>query len=212
MTSIRAMDSERQGLRELSRQVLGEAQAEARQTLEDARARAESVRQEAERQSEVTCREILERARRQVDPLRSQALASAQLEAQRLRLDSREQLLAQVFSGAREKFEMVVSAPDYRDILHGLIQEAVASLGTEEIILHADRGTQRYLDDAYLAEVGGQLGVTLRRGEVLGEETGIVAETSNGHRRYRNTLEARLERMREALRTPVYRLLVGEAL
>lgn len=212
MNSVATTGSDRQGLRELSRGVLGEAEAEARQTLEDARARADSIRQEAQRQSEVMTNEIVESAKQKVGPIRGQALATAQLEAQRLRLESRERLLIRVFSGARQEFKRAAQQPDYADLLHRLIHEAVANLATEDIILHADRQTQQHLSDGYLAELGEQLDVNLRLGELLDDETGIVAETPDSHRRYRNTLETRLERIAETLRAPVYRLLRGEAL
>ena len=197
-------------LKDLSRGVLGEAQAEARQVLEDARARAESIRQEAQRQAEARRKEVLQRARREVEPVRSQAVAAAQLEAQKLRLESREELLNQVFSAAREELKSAPQWPDYPDILRHLIGEAAANLAVEELILHADAQARKVLSDAFLAEAGGQLGVCLRRGELLNEGVGIVAETPNGHRRYQNTLEARLRRLQESLRAPVYRLLRGD--
>lgn len=209
MKSVTTMGSGYQGLRDLSRGILGEAQAEARQTLEDAQARVESLRQEAQRQAKARRREILQRARREVEPVHSQAVASAQLEAQRLRLESREKLLRRVFSAAREALKDAPKWPDYHETLRYLIREAVANLAAEELILHADPQTQKHLDDAFLAEVGEQSGVRLRRGELLNDGVGIVAETPNGHRRYRNTLEARLQRLQDSLRAPVYRLLRG---
>jgi vacuolar-type H+-ATPase subunit E/Vma4 len=48
-------------------------------------------------------------------------------------------------------------------------------------------------------------------GETLEQGTGVVVETLDGHRQLDNTLETRLKRMEEALRTPVYRILTGES-
>jgi V/A-type H+-transporting ATPase subunit E len=211
MRSVTTRGSGRQGLGDLSRGVLGEAEAEARQTLDDARARADGIRKAAEEQSETRRQEIVAQARREVEPLRSQAVASAQLQAQRLGLESREAMLNQVFSAAREALPSAADWPDYPEILCRLIREAGANLAADEISLHADAQTQQHLSDAFLAEMGEQLGAELRRGEVLDGATGIVAETPDGHRRYRNTLEARLQRLQESLRAPVYRLLRGEA-
>jgi vacuolar-type H+-ATPase subunit E/Vma4 len=52
----------------------------------------------------------------------------------------------------------------------------------------------------------------LQLGEPLAHGLGIVAETIDGHLRYANTLEARLERWQDKLREPAYRLLMGESL
>jgi vacuolar-type H+-ATPase subunit E/Vma4 len=49
-------------------------------------------------------------------------------------------------------------------------------------------------------------------GTSLTEGTGVIVETAEGHRQYDNTLEARLSRLQEELRSPVYRLLLGESL
>jgi vacuolar-type H+-ATPase subunit E/Vma4 len=209
MKPILTQGSSTQGLKALSRGVLGEVRAEVHENLEDANTRAESIRQEAQRQAEARRKEILQRARHDVEPVHSQAVASAQLEAQRLRLESREELLSKVFSAAQEKLKSAPQWPDYPDFLRHLIREATANLAAAEVILHADPGTQKHLSDAFLAELGEQLGVRLARGAPLDEGVGIVAETPSGHRRYRSTLEARLQRLQEALRAPVYRILKG---
>jgi V/A-type H+-transporting ATPase subunit E len=202
--------SQSQGLRDLTRGVLGEAQAEARQILEDARARAASARQEAQEQADARREEILQRAHREMEPVRSQAVASAQIEAQRLKLQSRERLLNEVFTAARDTLRSAPERPDYANILRRLIREATASLAAEDVVVHADEQTQAHLSDAFLAEMEEQLGVHLQRGQALNNgDVGIVVETPNGHRRYRDTLEARLERLQDTLRAPVYRILRG---
>jgi vacuolar-type H+-ATPase subunit E/Vma4 len=212
MSQRAAAGSDRQGLRELTRGVLGEAQAEARQTLADAQARVESIRLRARERSEVRKKEILESARKEADPIRSQGAASAQLEAQRLRLESREQLLDRVFSDAREAFKDAAQQMDYPDMLHRMIRDAVANLGSAAVVLRADARSQRHLTDSYLSDLGEEMAVTIEVGEPLATETGIVVESPNGHRRYRHTLEAQLERIEETLRASVYRLLRGESL
>ena len=200
-----------QGLNALSRGVLGEVQAEARQALEDARVKAEDTRRRAQKQAVTRHQEILERAKREAQPLYSQAVAAAQLEAQKLRLESRERLLGQVFSSVREELKSAPQWPDYPEVLDHLIRETMANLAVDEIILYADSQTQKYLSDSLLAELGCELGVHLRRGEIFEGGVGIVAETPDGHRRYQNTLEARLQRLQKLLRAPVYRLLRGES-
>ncbi len=52
----------------------------------------------------------------------------------------------------------------------------------------------------------------LRLGEPLKKSTGVLIETSDQRLRYDNTLETRLNRMQNSLRTFVYHLLMGEKL
>ena len=48
-------------------------------------------------------------------------------------------------------------------------------------------------------------------GEPLKQGMGVVVQTPDGHRRYDNTLETRMTRLQDAMRNPVYRLLMGES-
>ena len=212
MTPVADKVSSTQGLRELSRGVLGEADAEARQIISDADTKADSIRQQARSQAETRRDEILRRARREVEPIRGEVVATAQLEAQRVRLESREELLGEVFSAARDALKAAPQWSDYLEILRRLISEAAARLASEEVILHADEQTQQHLCDTSLDHLAVELDVRLQRGRVLDDSVGIVAETHDGHRRYENTLEARLHRLEDSLRAPVYRLLKGGSL
>ena len=46
----------------------------------------------------------------------------------------------------------------------------------------------------------------------LEKGTGVVVETHDGHLQYDNTLETRLNRLQNLLRSPVYHLLMGETI
>jgi vacuolar-type H+-ATPase subunit E/Vma4 len=49
-------------------------------------------------------------------------------------------------------------------------------------------------------------------GTLLEEGTGLVVSSSEGRLRYDNTLETRLSRLQNALRSAVYHVLTGEKL
>ena len=69
---------------------------------------------------------------------------------------------------------------------------------------------QALADDQLLAEVSEELGVQAKHGTPLEHGVGLIVQTTDGHRQYDNTLEARLERLQNTLRAPVLRLLRGE--
>jgi vacuolar-type H+-ATPase subunit E/Vma4 len=91
-----------------------------------------------------------------------------------------------------------------------LVRDAVTHLGSDNVLVRADAETRKVLRPDVLAELATELGVYMRAGEPLSEGTGIVLETPDGHCRYDNRLDTRLARIQSALRTPVYRILVGE--
>lgn len=198
-------------IKALQQAIMEDAASEAEQILADAHARAEAIQAEAEAQASAERETRLQRARQTAEGLRSQAAAAAQIEAQTLRLKRREQLLARVFDEARRRLAEAPQWPDYPDIARRLAREAVEILRADEVVLHADTATGRLLDGRVLDELGQELDVRLSVGAPLGDGTGVVAETADGHRRYDNTLETRLARMQDSLRAPVYRILAGEA-
>jgi V/A-type H+-transporting ATPase subunit E len=194
----------------LSRAVLGEARAEAEQILSDARAKAEAMRQRAQEQAQTERQEILERARREAEHVRSQCLAAARLRARKLRLERREKLLDQVFDAARQRMSTIQQWTDYDQIVRQWVREAVAHLGSDTARIRADEHTRGILADGVLGELSEELNVQLQLVEPLERGLGVVAETMDGHLKYDNTLEARLERWQDLLRSPVYWLLMGE--
>ena len=206
------MISVEEGMQALSRAVLAEARAEAEQLLADAQTKVEAIRQRAQEQAETEGKQILERAQAEAASIRSQCIAAAELEARTLRLERREKLLDSVFGAVQQRLPAVQQWTDYSQIVRQLSYEAVIQLGAPSARIRADEQTQVILADGMLAEIADQAGVELELGEPLQRGTGIVAETVDGHRRYENTLEARLARQQSALRAPVYHLLMGESL
>jgi vacuolar-type H+-ATPase subunit E/Vma4 len=189
-----------------------EARQDAAQITAETRSRIASIERQARERSNVQCSAILEQAREKAKTLRSQAVTSAQLEAQALKLERREALLARVMDEARRKLADVPGWPDYGQIVRQLIHQAAGVLGGESLVILADDKTRRVLDKRTLSGLAQELGVQLELGETLERGTGVILVSADGHRRYDNTLETRLGRMLATLRTPVYRILMGETL
>jgi vacuolar-type H+-ATPase subunit E/Vma4 len=206
------MQAIQENIQALSRAVLSEAQAEAERGLADARAKADAIRQRAQEQAGAERVETLERARLEAERIRSQAVATAQLQAHMLLLERREKLLDSVFDAARQQLPAIQERPDYEQIAHRLAREAVSQLGVNAASIQADERTIALLTDSVLAGISQETGTQVQRGPVLEGGTGVVAYTADEHRQCNNTLEIRLSRGQETLRAPVYRLLKGESL
>lgn len=195
----------------LSRAVLNEARTEADQILSEARAKADAIRQRAQEQAAAERKQILARAAEEADRIRRQAGATAQIQARTLQLEQREKLLNDVFEAAQRLLGSVTRWSDYDDIACRLFREALARLEPGSAIVRADAATLRALAGPVLDEISKEMGIKLRTGDQLEQGTGVIVETEDGRRRYDNTLETRLSRMRDTLRSPVYHLLVGES-
>jgi vacuolar-type H+-ATPase subunit E/Vma4 len=195
---------------ELEQAIMHEAEAEAKQILDDAQLQATRIKQRALAEVEAEREAILQESNQKAVAQHKQSYAKAQQEAQMLKLRRREQLLERVFAKARERLASIPGRPDHAQIGHRLVHEAVGRLAVDEIIVRTDGGTWENLDEETLKALGEELGVHLIPGERLAQGTGVVLETPEGHRYYDNTLETRLERIKNTLRAPVYRILMGQ--
>jgi vacuolar-type H+-ATPase subunit E/Vma4 len=201
-----------EGLDALSRAVQGEARAEAERILAEAKAKADKTTQSAQEQAQTERAEIMNRATQEAARLRGQAIATTQLKARTLQLEQREKLLNNTFKTVQEKLGTIKEWKDYAQIARNLLREALVHLGAPAARIHADEQTRVYLTDDTVAALAKELNMKLEFGPPLKQGTGVTVETPDGHRQYDNTLEYRSSRMQTALRSKVYRLLMGESL
>jgi vacuolar-type H+-ATPase subunit E/Vma4 len=206
------MKSVEENIESLARAILSEAQAEAQQIKADAEAKAEAIRQRAQKQAEAERAEILERAAQEADRLRSQVIATTQLKARTQQLERREKLLEKVFTTARQQLSEIEKWSDYDAIAQHLLREAAQQLRASEVIVQADETTQKLLSGGLAETVSKELNIAIKIGSPLKKGIGVVVGASNGRLQYDNTLEIRLSRLQNALRSPVYHLLMGESL
>jgi vacuolar-type H+-ATPase subunit E/Vma4 len=205
------MKSVEENITALSSAILSEAKAEAEQIGSDASSKAESIRQRAKEQAEAERKEILDRANREAERIRSQAVSTTQLKARTMELESREKLLDGVFKSSRQQLSSIQQKPDYDQIVYRLIQEAMSQLNAKEGQIRADQETQKLITDTISAKISAESKITLKIGQPLDHGTGVVIDTLDGHLHYDNTLETRLNRLQNGLRSAVYRILMGES-
>ncbi len=196
----------------LAKAILSQAHAEADQILSEAKAKAELIRQQTQEQAAQIRKEVMDRANEEAQRLRSQSLATTQLKARTMQLEHREKLLDQVFKKALEELPGIQQWTDYEDIAKNLLREALTQLGSKEVKVHADAHTQSLLTESYLNDLSKEMNMNITLGEPLKRGTGVIVEANEGRLQFDNTLETRLKRMQNNLRSPIYHLLMGETL
>ncbi len=206
------MKSTDENIDSLSRAIMTEARSEADKVVTDAKAKADAIRQQAQQQAEAARKDILDRATQEAARIRSQKIAATQLKARTLTLDSREKLLDKVHNAALQELPSVQQWTDYEEIARSLLREAIQQLRVNEVQIRADRQTMAHFSERFLQELSNELKVQITSGEPLDKGTGVVVDAANGHLQFDNTLETRLERMWNAMRSQANHLLMGEAL
>ena len=208
----RAMKPEQENLENLSRAILKEAEADVEQIQAEAKAKADAIRRRTQEQAEAVRKEILDRARQDSERLRSQVVSTAQLSARSAQLAHREKLLNSVFVAAGQKLSSVPQRADYGKIVAQLLREALVNLNAKEAEVRADSATQQLVKDKTADELSKELNAKISVGNPLEEGFGITVSASGGHLNFDNTLETRLNRLQNALRSSVYHVLMGEKL
>lgn len=207
------MKSVEENIESLSRAMLSEAKAEAELIKTDAQAKADAIRQKAQAQAAGERSEILDRARQEAERLRGQVVATTQMKARTLELDHREKLLQSVFTSALQELHSVEQWNNYQEIALSLVREALLQLNSNKMKIRVDEYTRKFLTDQVLEEISKELKVHVSFGKPLDlQGTGVIVETDDGHLQFDNTLETRLTRLQNTLRSPVYRILIGETI
>lgn len=206
------MVSIEENIKVLSRAVLSDVQGDAEQVLAEAKEKAEQIRQRAREQAEAERARILEQAGVEAERVRGQVVATNQMKARTLLLEQREKLLEEVFDTVKQRLPSVMRGSDNEKIVQRLLKEALLQLRSESVVVRADEGTLQSLTTGVLENMSKETQTQIQLGEPLKKGLGVVVETDDGHRQYDNTLETRLKRMQDTLRSAVYRILMGEAL
>jgi vacuolar-type H+-ATPase subunit E/Vma4 len=204
------MVSIEENIESLARALLGEDKADAAQAFIDEKAKADAVLQHAQEQAASQRAEILARAQAEADRLHSQAIATTQMKARTMELEHREKLLDRVFMDARKQLSGVQHWTDYAQIAERLLKEALTQLRSKKAVVKVDAETKKCLTPTVISQISQELGMEITFGQPLSQEIGVIVETVDGHLQYDNTLETRLNRLQNSLRSPVYQLLNGE--
>ena len=204
------MNTEVEDIEMLERAILGEVRDASDQIKAEAKEKVDAIRKRAEAQAEAERKAILDVATQDVERIRGQAVATAQMKARSAQLAHREQLLDRVFKTVKEKLSDVQKRPDYDQIAAMLLREALQELRVNKAGIRADKETQNFLEKKALGEISKELNGQFTMADPLEEGIGLVVDAADGKLHYDNTLETRLNRLQSTLRSSVYKMLLGE--
>jgi len=204
------MKTEPKDIEMLERAIMVEANEEAAQLLAEAKEKAAAIRKRAQAEAEAERKVILDRAKQDADRLSSQALATTQLKSRSTQLEQREKILDGVFEEVKKQLDAIKKRPDYDAIATLLLREALTQLRVNKAEIKADELTEKALKKGALDEISKELKGEFTLSGALEEGTGVVVDAADGKIHYDNTLETRLSRLQSALRSSVYKVLMGE--
>jgi V/A-type H+-transporting ATPase subunit E len=179
----------------------GEREQELR---EKARSAAEQIRADARKQAEEIQENAIRGAQRSATIERNKMLYVEKGQIKEKAIKSREKVFLAAFDEARQQLARLRQDPKYPVVFEKLAREAVSAMGETPFHIHVDKQDQDLCKKTLSA-----MGV---RCEILTDiqcTGGLVASSPDGLIRISNTLESRLERIREHRKLEIYAILSG---
>lgn len=172
---------------------------------EKSKAAAAAIMKEAQDQAGAIRQARLDQARKSAAIDRHRALYLTNSEEKKALIHVQERLFERAFETARKNLENVRGDPNYPDILARLVREAADLVGKDQCRIHVDAR-----DEALVKKVLSQTGFS---GEVVPDITctgGVVVTSRDDAVTISNTIESRLERIKEHRKLEIYSILNGE--
>jgi len=205
------MESVKEGLVAIASEILEDVKREAEKLVHDAERAAEEILRRAKENAEKIRGQLIAEAKRQGELERRKILSQAEMEMRTRTLQVKEELVNEAFQRALTRLKEFTQTEGYHACLLKLIQEASERVNSKDLVVYVNPRDRRWLLNVGLDELCKRFNKRLK----LADETisclgGCIIRSPDGRLSYDNTLEKRLERLRDILRVQVARILFGE--
>jgi len=180
--------------------VSNEFEGEVLADLQAGRGQALALIEAAKREAEEAVAKILQSGTKQAESLKRQVVGAAELKVRNAQLEATEAAVNGAFGDAVRGIHKVPRAR-YEKCIARLIKEGIEVMGPEATVSCNSRDRDAVASAAHKLSKG-PITLTLDPKD-LETAGGVVLATSDGSVRFDNTFEARLERMKPALRKEV---------
>ena len=153
----------------------------------------------------------MKEARAQGKYVYDEVLAEGRMKAKREMLQKREELINEVFQEAEKKLQAQMSSKKYEEDLIHITVGACEKLGSEKVIIRANRRDLKLLEkskDTITRELsGGERAVNISFGEPIQTIGGVRVGTPDGKIEMDETFEGKMRREFETLRVKIAKVL-----
>ena len=201
------MEQNKESIDGFCRQIIGDAEGEAKKILENAQRVAGERQKSARTEVERYRRELDKKTRDQAEKIKKRILSSLNLESKKIFLKGKGDLVAEGIARLRQKFDEFTRSESYRDFLKELIVEGVSALPGYEFTVEVSEANSGRADNEMLKEIetefaekdGRAISLHLADGK-LTDTAGVKIYTADGRTLYDNTVVSIFNRYKEDLR------------
>ena len=202
------------GTEKIVSSILNDAQIKANSVSEEAEKESISILTEGENIALMEKNHILEDGKKQSNLKYQQIISEAKMNSRRMGLDAREEVIEESFKKAEEKLKEIAfsESAEYKESLIEIIKEAGIEIGGGELIVSLKQEDVTKIQDsmpAIEADLKDKTGneTKIEIGDNINTIGGAILKTKNGDIEVNNTIEARLLRFKKSLRSEVARVL-----
>ncbi len=200
------------------------AEREISETLQKAQAEAESIKEAAQQKAEAEEQRVLSRGKRIAALEGQRIIAETKLEVRRKKMDAQEEAISVSFKGATKFLEELAEKGKkdklvYKDIIFNLVAGACEIVVGDKVELAFNKRDSGRFDQKMTGELhsfvkkmtGRDISLSLAKAAIpcLG---GVIVRDLERQVEVDNTIEAKLNRLREGIRVDVAKLLFGDKL
>ena len=181
------------------------AQEKERELREKAQSAVQIISEDTKNQSAAIQQSLLAEAKKAATIEKNKRIYLTKGENKENLIKTKEAIFSTAFGDAEQRLSHVRKDPKYPDILKNLTREAVGALGGETFRIHIDKR-----DEKLIKKILSELHLS---GEVIADlqcSGGLVVSTQNESVKISNTLESRLERVKEQKKLEIYAVLYGD--
>jgi V/A-type H+-transporting ATPase subunit E len=213
-----------EGVDRIISHIEAETEKEASEILLKAQAEADKIKKAAQEKTEREAERILSNGKRVASLEGQRIIAETKIDVRRKRMDAQEEAIAKSFEEAREVLEELAEKGKwdnfvYKDILFNLIVSAAEVVAGNKLELVFNQRDRKTFNKTRLKEVSElvkkrtgkdiSLAVTEEAMQFLG---GVIVRDREKSMEVDNTLETKMDRLKETIRVDVARILFGDRL
>jgi V/A-type H+-transporting ATPase subunit E len=202
------------GTEKIVSSILNDAQMKADSITEEADKQSISILTEGENTAQLEKNHILDDGKKQSNMKYQQIISEAKMNSRRMGLEAREEVIEESFKQAEEKLKEIAysESAEYKESLKEIISEAALEIGGGAIIVSLKQEDVSKIRDSIPsieADLKDKTGneTKLEIGDNINTIGGAILKTENGDIEVNNTIEARLQRFKKSLRSEVARIL-----
>ncbi len=186
-------------------EVVQEALANMKRQLDDSEAEAYSIIERVEEELKRELNSIHEMGKAARDAARQRILSTAEIQARNMSIAAVEEEVSKIFESVMSKIRRIANDDSFEKVLKKILDEAVTLIGGDVVVESNEKGIQLLKKILNENTYRFKIIVSDRPIATVG---GLRASSTDGSKRFDNTFEARLERVKPQLRNEIARMIM----